>query len=715
MRDPLQTRPSSYEILGIPPTAGNKDVDRAFGEKVALGMDLPRFQAARNSLRRPGERLQEDVLFYVPDFLEQLGLNGDESELQRELTANRQRVLQRWLDLQKAQPPQVPETHSIAVLAYWWALCWEESRVAQAAGKEFRVSGCPEPVDSMHLWKLAFGNWVFLLHSRDHTQQWARASGRQEMPEDSLWDQQVVSMEALLAKDLNRFREEYRNLDQMERSQSLGELAEWLEIENSAAKILKKMDIVINVQGRSMNIHCGPEMLKQLDLLDDVRLEVQMVQQRPREARPVDLSPIEWYLSVFAMEYHLLQKGRFGEVRNAVLQMKAKRRKQPAARYLLAKACMGLAEQLFTTEQYREAFACWEEGLQTGQITEDLGASIVKNCMSRVPYFRSDPLTVLNILEMGVQLTPDPELRSNLVELCLQHSANIINEAQRDLEKILQETAMDKVEPDLFEQVLQQIQEGIRYLEKAVALDPANETSSMRLNESKAIYEVIKALRLMSQAEWYEAVTVLEEALGFDRNHNQAADMHCYCCRTLAWKKYKTNGLDEARLILARGKQINPRLGNQFDLELADLLNTEGVRLAKEGAELIHQGSLRGALQQYDEALVLLDEAYEVHPGDAFVENENDADMETITNNQNQVRLERDILLLILDPPESSPDPPPPPLLPPDPPRSPLPPDSTTPPPPPPPVRRSWKQWLRDHRWVAAVVIPMVLAYLMKG
>jgi len=150
LRDPLQARPTPFEVLGVQPSAGPEDITRAFALKLAAARTAAEKAAlagARAALSTTVRRKLVMAFLYEAQALEQLDPcplrdTATLSEPRRRATASA------WEEQLVLRFPDPAAAHSLAVLWYWTAVSGQGNGFVAA-------------------WERAIGFWAMVVAADD--------------------------------------------------------------------------------------------------------------------------------------------------------------------------------------------------------------------------------------------------------------------------------------------------------------------------------------------------------------------------------------------------------------------------------------------------------------------------------------------------------------------------------------------------------------------
>ncbi len=251
MKDPLQQKPTPYEILDID---GGRPVDKKIIEtQFKKNFNKQGAREARNTLDNP--------LYLV---------------------LRRREVADAWTGHLQKYFPYYPLTFHLALVWYWWAIYMEEKTWAQVSGSPFEeVKGLSPAPDLEALWKNAILYWVCLINSGEFWQEWfvlKQQSGIALDPAHHLGELQST-LEEHFVNHFHTFSERYRLGGDIPASRRYREYERWFSTEMKTAADISQAGVGRTVGGKKYFICCGQMLLEQIREIDrlkgDIRQEAE--------------------------------------------------------------------------------------------------------------------------------------------------------------------------------------------------------------------------------------------------------------------------------------------------------------------------------------------------------------------------------------------------------------------------------------------------------
>lgn len=487
MRDPLQTEPTPYEILGVERGAEAAVVDRAFMAALAKRVPPNKAKAARDALQNPARRARYDLLEYDPSVLSGLSPSPVEdpsvlSPRQRTATA------EAWEQHLRHRFPDVGTTHALALLWYWWAL-HEEGRLEallDALGDRAGEAGAPGSrrdllrqvqtaeggsCDPEHgddcpneacrwrddclsavppleqLWVKAIGCWSLLATAPDFWQQL-----------DGLSADQATELKDGLVETLRNHLVEKGRAHAASAARggvAPGEgAAPGAEPQSAAgeahqalAGVYRDLEVAFTAElraGRAMadagvrtangKVACGATLLRDLGLLDEIRAQVQASLARsPKNQR---LRHLVELLSDHAEVVVLLDQRRAEAALERLDLLPETARGSAEALDLRARALRIFGAQRAELGELLPALKAWGQALgvvKSPEVAEELRGAVVALCEAQVlslPRQRRDD--AIEALGAAAELVDQEKIRNTLAELLTQRGIDAFTAAQKE-------------------------------------------------------------------------------------------------------------------------------------------------------------------------------------------------------------------------------------------------------------------------------------------
>lgn len=550
MKDPLQINYTPYEILGIEEDADNGVIEIAFKKGILSGRDVQKLTFARKTLLEPVERAFVDIFLYDEIFIRQLvpRVWNDNSLL----VTRRAQIAKVWGSLHKKLFPYTAASHSLAVLWYWWAYYCEEEQLAKKANVSFngvgQISGTPHFDD---LWENAIAHWVYLINCEDFWNTW---SGTKNIGDDI-----GTFREKIEGHFINCFLnliEKYQNIDDPASVDRFYKYEYLFSAELKTAKELSKQHLRLTKGERTFVVYCGKRMLQEVELLDNVHQQLDML----KEKHPQDfnLERLSLLFSPFFYIFILLENKKFDEAIHAIEALPSELRTDREALKLLVTAYLEKGKQQFSLDLYDEALSNWKKAVDVGENTEEVKKTIVDSCKSKgASLQRCDPDTAIKILQRGLELTADTELKEILSVIYCQRGVDRILEAQKDL----------KNNPD-DKKAKNEIKEGVEDLKRAVKLDPSNLRATNQLKIAKDILsdlDFIDVIEYMNTKQLEKAIDRLEAILAKDSKNKRAQELLEICNSQMChYCKSKKNRPDESSVYEVKMHRVTYRTHYQM-------------------------------------------------------------------------------------------------------------------------------------------------------
>jgi tetratricopeptide (TPR) repeat protein len=442
MKDPLQTEPTHYEVLGVNRGATPEEIEQAFRAGVAKRVNPQKLLMARQALAQPVERAMLDLFQYDPAVLDRLSPNPLRHPALLDL-ANRRATAAEWEKQLKRAFPDPAIAHALGVLWYWTAVA-EETRLADAKAEL--------PVDE--LWKPAIACWGMVLAGSEGR---APAGGP------------AISKE-VAARVTDGLRS--RLLDQAQKRQR----ARYQEMELALVTEIRtaKEIAAAGIRNEKGTISCGPLMLGRIGILDSVREQVESgALRQPGNTR---LAALRDSLSPFSGISALLSAQKPQAAADAIEALPSGDRARGEVQRLKARAYLEIGKQQASLGQVDEALGAWRQALackNAEEVGKTVRAEVVTFCQQRAAAIQStERERAMEILEHGLRIVEkDEKLSLTLAEMLVSRAIGILNAAHEKVEKGDAAAA----------------REAIKEIERGIAdLDRAEKLGSERARENAA-------------------------------------------------------------------------------------------------------------------------------------------------------------------------------------------------------------------------------------
>ena len=464
MKDPLQTTPTPYEVLGVGLNAEKAEINRAYMLALRNRVPTNKAKAAYDALLQPNKRAIANLLQYDPQVLSRLNPCALDAESIL-LPHDRAATADAWERQLKAAFPDPQVTHTLAVFWYWWTL-HEEQRIAallEAGGNSplvfsgnvkhallrrtslaarsdcqpgrngsCRHTDCPwgddcrspaPPLDTM--WRRVIGYWGTLAATADFWSGFHGVPGadgaevrKQFLAElrNTVLD---LSQRYAIALPAAQLPESYRMLD----------CALATELKTAEAMI------EVGIKTRRGKVCCGVQMLQHLGMLETVREAVETaLQKNPNSA---SLQSLRTAISPYSSVVVLLDNRKAAEALAAIEALPAEQQKSPEVARLKGQALHLRGKQQAEVGQIEEALESWESALQCGvsDLANNVRAEIVSTCHAQsLAWQRHQRNRAIAILETGVRLVADEKLRIMLGELLNQRAVEQFNKLHEQIQ-----------------------------------------------------------------------------------------------------------------------------------------------------------------------------------------------------------------------------------------------------------------------------------------
>lgn len=456
MKDPLQTEPTPYEVLGVECGASAAEIEAAFRQGLLKRGNVQKLTAAKLTLQRPAERALLDLLQYDSAVLARVTPNPLTQSGALDL-AQRPSTAAAWERQFRAHFPDLGLAHCLSLLWYWWVTHEDE----QENGTD-----CP---GHLQRWQRALGCWGMVLASEEF---WR---GSSIVPAEL-----VPGLRATLA---DRLRNQLHEAGQHVRTRGqIEDAGRYQELELAWATELRTAE---DVAGAGLHtphgrFACGRLLLQQLNLLDPVRSQVSTaLAKSPTNKR---LQSLMAALSPYSSLAVLIEHKKPQEALDAIKKLSPEERKTAEVKSLRVQALYELGKQQASLGDIDSALESWAralpqsvsmpptcptckklakeeaspgsywcswcgqafeppeeaasgplrspgEGLQAQIYTE-----IVTTCQAQAATLQRRPREAAALLEKALRLVKDEKLELTLGEILAQAGIEAINDAQRLIE-----------------------------------------------------------------------------------------------------------------------------------------------------------------------------------------------------------------------------------------------------------------------------------------
>lgn len=563
MKDPLQTQPTPYEILGVSPSATASEIDEAFKMGLVKRGNVQKLTGAKRTLERPLDRALLDLFLYDDAVLAKLGPDPlcDPSALdsmQRASTADA------WQTQLRKTFPDPAIAHALGVLWYWSA-CNASEHLNQA---DERDDSDTPTWDA--LWQSAIGCWVFTITNPDF---WRARSTARVVEQKDL----QVAVTQRLASDLQRFMQSHRDAQHADVAARFQQLEMALTTELKTAKALLTADVRNN-----RGVFCaGKLMLQRMDLVEKIRFQIEAaLTKSPGDetllALRDDLSP---YGDIAA----LISNRRPDAAIEAIEKLPPKKRKLPEVRKLEARARFERGKQFASVNNINDALDCWGKALECAQsddeqrtIREEAESTCIHLTASMQSQQQRDE--AIRIVEKGLKAVQRSEkLSLKLADLLMQRGIETINEGQKQTEK----------EGQPSEAIIKMIERGVADLERAAAL--GSKRAAEQAEVARDVLTQIKGAHVPA-----DVIALFKEA--------EAA----------AGREDWDRAIEKLRAVL---KKLGAQAPEQIRKNLATMLANRGISLANKAV----QSPGPDTLERLNSALSDLREAAQLDPSSEHI------------------------------------------------------------------------------------------------
>ncbi len=399
MRDPFETEPTPYELLGVEPGATPQAVEQAFGAAVRhQPARVNRLKLARDLLKqRPRERALVDLLLYDDAGLAAADPNPlvDPDAL---TPARRAETAAAWEGAFYNTCPDPVAGHNLAVLWYWWAVHAEEQ---ESAGQGGEVIKC---------WQRAIAYWVMLLATPEFLAVQAQRCGTSAQALRS-------DLTELLSNRLHEGVRSHRNAGNDALAERYRGLALALATELRVADDLA----AIGIRTARGPLCCGPMLLGLQGRMSALRGKVkQALERRPEDSR---LLRLDAALSPYAAIAVLLDQNRSAQALEALDALPAAEQAAREVQTLRARALYAQGTALGEHGQLAEALQTWSKAAALSRRLslsppEDFAQRMAGLCAQHALALQDRDLgEAIELLARGLVLAEDAKLAATLAEL----------------------------------------------------------------------------------------------------------------------------------------------------------------------------------------------------------------------------------------------------------------------------------------------------------
>ncbi|MGH8548420.1 MAG: hypothetical protein ACRERU_07435, partial [Methylococcales bacterium] len=502
MKDPLQSQPTPYEILGIAPGCSTTEINEAFRTGLVRRANVPKLTHAKQTLERPQERALVDLFLYDEPALAKLEPNvlSDPNLLE---SANRQATARAWEIRCRRTFPDLNVIHCLAVLSYWSAVS-ESERLAEGGTRDSANASSWD-----QRWQAALGYWVMLMIDPDFLRM------QTSVPAGIQKDLRTAVIQRL-ASDLHRFKQhhsERRNTPVADRFQAL-EIC--LETEQKTAKAL----LAANISANRRPVCCGRLLLTHLNFLAKVRGQVDTaLANKPNDKA---LLALQEELSPYGHISGLIASQRLEAAIEAIRDLPFPECNTREVRKLETRAWFERGKQQRSLGKIDEALDCWAKAAASAETDNErrLIHDEVESACLHVTAGMHDAQReeAIRILEKGLAIVShSQQLSLKLAGLLTDRGISAIKEAQNLAEKA----------DHLTDQIEGTFKRGIADLDRAKELGDtraaeqvkiARELQEQHVSESywtgkKFGPWLEKADQAMERKDWDAAIHTLKEVL----------------------------------------------------------------------------------------------------------------------------------------------------------------------------------------------------------
>ena len=415
---------------------------------------LSSMPGAVDEIDAPTTHILDELFQYQDRYLEDLGFNDPIETLEE--TATRRRVADLWRTREQRSFPNSGATHSLALLLYW-----------EARGSGRNGTQLPSPPDSTdRLWMGALIRFAALCASDTFWIEWGVLAGRIEEARSgglsaSLADRISLELETIAAR-LHE-RGDHPAATRFEEHRAL------FRSELEAAEGLPALRIL---SGRGLSpaaIVAGPMLLSEVGMLEKVREAI--APQRPELLERFDRHA--WIL-------RLVQEEQYEAALLALERIGPGEREESGVRGLEEVALTRGAEQALRAGRFEDAARYWDRALRMTGLTGPIQTQITTLATEEAAALqgRGESGAAVELLEQIEPLVQDLAIQ-NLLSAALTRRAD---------ERLAWLSGEDGGPIDRNER-RQEVRLGIADLERAVELDPANQTAEEALMQARRVQD----------------------------------------------------------------------------------------------------------------------------------------------------------------------------------------------------------------------------------
>lgn len=349
MKDPLQKSQTPYDILQIEEKAGLPEINQAF-KKLMLEGITDEMKEARQTLCEPLDRAFTDIFLYSDAYLGQLKPSAKNDAV---LTQKRANTLEAWSNIEERLFPHAPTMHSVAVLAYWWAVDNEENALGQAAGDTLpdeETAGTPESGD---LWMNVIGNWANIISNADFLKAWTADRGDISIGRFS------DKLETHFKNLFDNYAKRYQDAGREDRSKLFQDYRLKFVTEVNTGRSLYSRRIRVS-KGDGSVVACGGRIfLQKIGLLDAALEEIGKALEK--EPQSESLKTLALSLSAFGEIAILMQNKDYDAALTLLEALPETDKKEAEAVRLFVHVCLEKGSMHFHANEFDAAFKLWRK------------------------------------------------------------------------------------------------------------------------------------------------------------------------------------------------------------------------------------------------------------------------------------------------------------------------------------------------------------------
>jgi hypothetical protein len=498
IKDPLQSDPSPYHVLDVPPTADAKAINQAMGRAIMdKKFNAKTVQNARQVLLKPESRALVNLLMYPADAIAKETDLGSAESLPLSLDVRRD-TARTWRGALVDRFPDNTLLHALALIWYWWGEYEGERHLAivrrldQAGVSCYRVtrkdtllkkiaevedcgyspgSGCPREdcpwhADCQHqslslqdIWEKVIAFMTPILSSPDTWPEIAKVSGadtrdvRQDLRE---------RVEGTVSKLSTGFSQASAT--------ALANTADQLlldfETERKTGQLMTKIRITYKKSKKSYTLGTGRFLLRELNELSGTRRAVDHALEKGEGSSSFlsNLRELQYLLSPFANIYHQIDRKRWAQALEIIDSLSASEARDTLVQKMTARAHIGMGRQEFEISNVESALSHWKKAknIPAGKSDwEEEVPQIQQTILNRVAKIEGPkPDAAIRLLEGADDLLEDnPDIRARLSSVLTRTSIHRIVQIQKKAEK--QKPTREDVA---------RVKEGVERLEKAAQM-----------------------------------------------------------------------------------------------------------------------------------------------------------------------------------------------------------------------------------------------------